>query len=88
MASDDNTSPPEKPYRQRGYRRLAEAMAWDPGMAIFPRFRAANALNLLCLQAEVTDLEERISDIIDQNDQSPDAKHLFSCDFGRLKAED
>ncbi|KAI1747191.1 hypothetical protein F4782DRAFT_535637 [Xylaria castorea] len=36
-----------------GYRRLADYMAWNQSAAIFERFRSANILNLLGLQAEI-----------------------------------
>jgi len=35
-------------------------MAWNPSSAIFYRFRAANALNLLGLQAEISRLESKL----------------------------
>jgi hypothetical protein len=46
-----------------GYQRLADFMAWEPSLAIFPRFRSANMLCLLQMQAEITELEEQINDL-------------------------
>lgn len=79
-------TPPQARPRKRGYRRLAAAMAWDPGLQVFPRFREANALNLLCLQAEISALEEKLNDVIDEDDtaQSPE-RRLYSCNFELLK---
>jgi hypothetical protein len=71
--------------RKRGYRRLAEFMAWDPAVAIFPRFRRANHLNLLLLQAEISELEDEIdlrSEIEDDLDLAQK-----SCDFAALRDE-
>lgn len=71
--------------RKRGYRRFAAAMAWDPGLTVYPRFRAANALNLLCLQAEVTALEEELNDAIDHDETSQDRKQrAYSHNFQAL----
>lgn len=74
--------------KRRGYRRLAEFMAWDPSMSIFPRFRVANNPHLLQLQAEVTELEIRFNDAAaDIDDEAQDAQWRYlSCDFERLKS--
>jgi hypothetical protein len=69
--------------RKRGYRRLAEFMAWDPALAIFPRFRAANNLNLLLLQAEISELEDDINLRSEVEDSLGDAQK--SCDFTALR---
>lgn len=71
--------------RKRGYRRLAAAMAWDPSMAIFSRFRQANALNLLCLQSEIKEIELRLNLTINQDDRHADAKS-WSSDFDALRS--
>jgi len=61
-------------------------MAWNPAMAILPRFRAANMLSLLCLQAEVTELEQRLSDFTDLDDMSENpVKVKFSSNWQILK---
>jgi hypothetical protein len=44
----------------RGYPKLAGQMAILPKIAIFRRFGALNARNLLYLQAELTDLDEAL----------------------------
>jgi hypothetical protein len=71
---------------KRGYPRLAAAMAWDPALMVMPRFRELNALNLLCLQAEITDLEEKLNNITWEDDHSvsPDARS-YSCNFDKLR---
>ena len=47
----------------KGYRRLADFMAWEPSLAIFPRFRSASMLCLLHLQAQITELEDQLKDL-------------------------
>jgi hypothetical protein len=49
---------------------MADYMAWDPGMAIFSRFRSANMKNLLLLQTEVAELEEKLNDAIAEDNRS------------------
>jgi hypothetical protein len=46
------------PSQRQGYHLLSEFMSWAPNTAIFPRFKSANLLNLLLLQAEISKLEE------------------------------
>jgi hypothetical protein len=71
---------------KQGYRRFAEYMAWNPAMAILPRFRAANMLTLLCLQAEISEVEQRLSDFTDLDDSSEDpVKVRFSRNWQLLK---
>jgi hypothetical protein len=70
----------------KGYRRLAEYMAWEPAVAMFPRFRAANMLNLLYLQAEIIDLTEKLNNKTNADDGSNDADFTqLSCDWSALK---
>lgn len=57
----------------RGYRRLADFMAWYPRAAIFPRFHALNLFNLLGLQAEIAQLEEEFDRIAEENNNCQDA---------------
>jgi hypothetical protein len=71
--------------KKRGYRRLAEFMAWDPAVAIFPRFRRANHLNLLLLQAEISELEDEIDLRSEIEDRLDDAQK--SCDLAALRDE-
>ena len=46
------------PSQRQGYHLLSEFMSWAPNTAIFPRFKSSNLLNLLLLQAEISELEE------------------------------
>lgn len=55
--------------RLEGYRRLAAYMAWEPGSAIFSRFTAANMLNLLGFQVEISKLEKDLHAITAMNDE-------------------
>ncbi|QIW98889.1 hypothetical protein AMS68_004407 [Peltaster fructicola] len=71
--------------RKRGYRRLAAAMAWDPSMAVFSRFRQANALNLLCLQSEIKEIELKLNLTINHDDRRTEAKS-WSSDFDALRS--
>jgi hypothetical protein len=54
-----------------GYPKLAAKIAVQPEAAIYRRFGALNAQNLLYLQAELTDLEGRLSEqqVLDNNEQ-------------------
>lgn len=52
--------PPEMPKKVRGYPHLADKIGSQPRYAIFRRFGAINAENLLYLQAELTDLEKKL----------------------------
>ena len=81
------TNAPQRVQRKRGYRRLAEFMAWDPATAIFPRFQVANLNNLLLMQAEISELEEQLNDAIDADDIADGDKRQFSCDWSLLKRE-
>ena len=44
-------------------------MAWDPPAAIFHRFRATNALNLLILQTDVSRLQEELLTLTQSHDE-------------------
>jgi hypothetical protein len=49
-------------------------MSWDPSVYVFTRFRAANTLNLLYLQAEICGLEEELKLLTEIDDGSPDPR--------------
>ncbi|OJJ72197.1 hypothetical protein ASPBRDRAFT_207437 [Aspergillus brasiliensis CBS 101740] len=79
---------PTAPER-RGYRRLADFMAWEPGVAIFPRFQSANLFNLLGLQAEVCQLQEELANIMRKDDQSSDLlRRAYSVNWSALQTGD
>ncbi|KAK9427303.1 hypothetical protein V1505DRAFT_380596 [Lipomyces doorenjongii] len=72
----------------RGYKRLADFMAWEPPTAIFPRFRSANLLNLLSLQAEISQLEEQLLNLMKRDDQDPNLQRRFySTNWSVLQAD-
>ena len=57
-----------------GYRRLADFMAWESSLAIFPRFRSATMLCLLQMQAEITEIEEDLEKFAHEDGKSSDDK--------------
>jgi hypothetical protein len=69
-----------------GYRRLADFMAWTPSQAIFHRFRAANALNLLGLQAEVARLQEQLLEATKRDEEEEDtlSRRQYQQDWAAL----
>jgi hypothetical protein len=72
--------------QKRGYQQLADLMAWDTNLAIFPRFCSANILCLLHRQAEISELEERLEDLGYVNNKSSDEKRRRLCyDWSVLK---
>lgn len=72
--------------QKRGYQQLADFMAWDRNLAIFPRFCSANMLCLLHMQAEVSELEERLEDLGYINNKSLEEKRRRLCyDWSILK---
>ena len=52
--------------KPRGYPRLAALMGSYQETAIFRRFGKLNMLNLLSLQAELTDLEVQLENIVQE----------------------
>jgi hypothetical protein len=68
-SSEAATSGMEEP---NGYHRLAAIMGAHPDLAIFRRFMALNAYNLLSLQAELSELESELNDIVIQDRTSKD----------------
>ena len=85
MTEELPTSP-----QARGYRRLADYMAWDPSRAIFLRFRAANVLNLLGLQAEICRLQEDLARIVerDENQAEHPIRKQYQHDWSALQDEE
>lgn len=53
-----------------GYAQIGDRMSSHPEFAIFRRFSALNAQNLLYLQAELLDLETRLREIERSNSES------------------
>ena len=71
-----------------GYKRLADFMAWNPPGAIFPRFRAANAFNLLGLQAEVCRLQQKLMRQVEADEKQDPARTRFQVDWSALQDEE
>ena len=72
--------------QKRGYQELADLMAWDNNLAIFPRFCSVNMLCLLHQQAEISELQERVEDLGYVNNKSSDEKRKQLCyDWSILK---
>ncbi|KAI4129760.1 MAG: hypothetical protein LQ338_002070 [Usnochroma carphineum] len=55
-----------------GYQKLAQLMSLSTETAIFRRFQALNASNLLRLQAELQDMEHQLEEIRSEDAQSGD----------------
>ena len=72
--------------QKRGYQQLADFIAWDRNLAIFPRFCSANMLCLLHMQAEISELEERLEDLGYINNKFSEEKRRRLCyDWSVLK---
>lgn len=70
----------------RGYAKLSTLMGQHPETAVFRRFDGLNMLNLLSLQAELTDLELQLQHIREEDDTSEDPLRMFhSIDFWELR---
>lgn len=66
----------------RGYPKLAKHMGVHPESAIFRRFGALNARNLLYLQAELTALENALKEAETKDAESGQGqKHLYARDW-------
>ena len=63
-----------------GYAKLSSLMANDTEFAIFRRFGALNAQNLLYYQAELMGLESDLQEIAMQDRQSQDSDKRLFCD--------
>lgn len=73
--------------KPRGYPKLAALMGSHQETAIFRRFGTLNMLNLLSLQAELTDLEGQLENIVKGDETSGDADRiLHAIDFRELRA--
>ena len=87
-------SPIDEVLRRKpeGYHKLAETiMGPYPELTIVRRFRALNALSLLSLQAELTQLEFELKLVSQQDDESADTSiqnlsSSFEAQLGRTEA--
>lgn len=65
-----------------GYAKLSSLMANDSEFAVYRKFGALNAQNLLYYQAELMGLEEHLHELAAENHTSQDLeKRLFSDDY-------
>ncbi|KAI9868138.1 MAG: hypothetical protein M1813_006883 [Trichoglossum hirsutum] len=73
----------------KGYAKLAKLMGRNPEFAMFRRFGALNAQNLLYLQAELINLEAKLQGIAQANNDSGDpGKERYSRDWFSLSRAD
>jgi hypothetical protein len=70
------------PRHVNGYPKLARHMGASPEMAIFRRFGALNAQNLLYLQAELVHLEKKLREFEKRDSQSSEGmKSQYARDW-------
>lgn len=69
-----------------GYPKLARFVGEKPGTAIFRRFAALNARNLLYKQVELLELEQQLDMVEEENSQSPETR-AFQFEMLLLKAQ-
>ncbi|PWY93058.1 hypothetical protein BO94DRAFT_622255 [Aspergillus sclerotioniger CBS 115572] len=70
----------------KGYNKLAALMACDPGPAIYRRFAKLNSKTLLYLQAEISCLQNELSDIVHEVSVS-EGKETYSFDLWDMKQD-
>ena len=74
------------PIPERGYSKLATLMGAHHETTIFRRFGKLNMLNLLSLQAELTDLEVKFENIRKEDEDSGDEfRMLYAVDFREMR---
>ena len=74
------------PVPERGYPKLAALMGAYHDTTIFRRFGKLNMLNLLSLQAELTDLEVKFENIRrEDEDSGDDVRMLYAVDFREMR---
>jgi hypothetical protein len=61
----------------QGYHRVAEYMNAHAEVAIFRRFTRLNLLNLLYLQADITRLEQRLFEVVNENTNIETARDWY-----------
>ena len=72
--------------RGRGFHLLAELMSWAPNLAVLPRFRSMNMLNLLLLQAEISELEDDLTEWVNLDERSGESERVrLSCNLSTLR---
>lgn len=69
-----------------GYPKLARFIGEKPGCAIFRRFAALNARNLLYKQVELLELEHTLDEVEEENSRDPETR-AFQFEIRLLKAQ-
>lgn len=73
--------------RLKGYPMLASQMETQPEMALFRRFGALNAQNLLYLQAELVSLEQELSkQQLEDHNCNHEGRKKYALNWCRLRA--
>lgn len=76
---DNKTTKQQAP--RIGYPKMADFIGLEPQLAIFKRFGALNAENLLYMQAEIATLEEDLRSIVSGPDDSTNTQEAKNRDF-------
>jgi hypothetical protein len=72
--------------KPKGYPKLAARIEVQPELAIYRRFGALNAQNLLYYQAELMDIEEKLmAQQVKDNQDTNGAKQKYASNWFRLK---
>ncbi|KAL1628562.1 hypothetical protein SLS56_005794 [Neofusicoccum ribis] len=71
-----------------GYPKLAEQMSFFPEKAIFRRFGFLNNLNILYLQAELMDIEDRLRTMQRVDSTKPGPERYYATDWDFLQRGD
>lgn len=72
---------PQREDVPAGYPKLAQRMGVLPELAVFRRFAYLNKLNLLYLQAELVDIEDKLKEIQRRDNESPELEQLYAKDW-------
>jgi len=68
---------------KRGFHKLASMMGAHPEYAVFRRFGALNAQNILFYQAELADLEIKLKNAVEADYASGDPDRVLYDRFGK-----
>jgi hypothetical protein len=83
-APGDEFFGPFETLNTNGYPRLADLMGRHGEIAIFRKFGALNMLNLMSLQAELVELEDKLRDVLLENENGEDGVLLLQ-DFYEVR---
>jgi hypothetical protein len=86
---DETATEAGQSNRVNGYHRIAELFAAVSSLAIVRKFGQLHSLNLLCLQAELVELEDDLKAYAHRGDISPDSiRRIYRCAWARLSNGD